>query len=535
MYSFNIRKEKDYFLLPASPTPNGRMHLGHIAGPYLKMDILKRKVQRGGGNSFLVSGSDVYESHIEIKATQLNISEEDVCNRFHELIVKDFEALDIEFDLFINPLETVYRERFASRERELFQDLIDSGKVVQQEETFIYDTLQGRYLAGCWIKGKCPNCNSETGSYLCENCGLHYRPIDIFRSENYPGAELRKSSSLYLQLNPQRLSLAIEQVSNGKFLDIFQKYVELQGPYIRLTTPQDSGVEWTVNADERQVIFSYLANLLAYIFFADVCKEKFGLSENPLSKNSSFVTAVSFGTDTVLPFTAGLMAVGDTLSEYRSFDHYISNYLYNLNGEKFSTSRGNVIWGGDIVHLANVQSDLVRYYLTKQNPENEVKNFNVDDFIDTVNLVLYQRHNQSIDSACARAESGNMIENSLYQELEHLICQQNTCMEPPVFNFSGSLDPIERWVDLYNEWRDEERDVYAYWWLKGYALLAYPVMPDVSKKLWSHLSREIEIRLDNFFGDMTLQVPFESIPQFRTLTYDELAKCLPSRMLSDVS
>ncbi|MFK7000957.1 class I tRNA ligase family protein [Flavobacterium oreochromis] len=528
---FNISKEKKFFLLPASPTPNGRMHLGHISGPYLKMDVLKRKIQRGGGTALLVSGSDVYESHMESKALQLGISTDEACNKFHKLILKDFEALDIEFDFFINPLDDEFRESFATREKELLQNLVDSGKVIKKDEIFIFDSVQKKYLAGCWIKGNCPNCKATTSSYLCENCGMHYRPIDIFDQKNYPDANLYDAASLYLKLDFENLLELINKVNNGSFTELFKQYIQIQGPYIRLTTPQETGIEWPVNDSEKQVIFSYTANLLAYVFFADICKEKMKLKEHPLAKDSAYTSIVSFGVDTVLPFTAGLMGIGETLDHYKSFDYYISNYLYHLNGEKFSTSRGNVIWGNDIVSISGIQPDVVRYYLTKQNPEKETKNFDINDFIDLVNTELCGKHNKAIKEAIvSSSNSPHVLCQDLFNNLQEMLVQQNNYIEPPEFAFSKLLLPVELWVSSYLKMSKEAKKNNSYWWLKGYALLVYPVMPNISKKLWRSLCFENEINFENFFIGNQLQENIAPDVYFREISYEILEKCLPGKL-----
>ncbi len=535
--SFNTPTEKKYFLLPASPTPNGRMHLGHIAGPYLKMDIFRRKVQRNQGTALLVSGSDVYESYVEAKAQQLNLTEEQVCNKFHDLIIKDFEALDIKFDLFINPLKEEFVDRFALREQELMQMVIDNGNVIEREETFIYDSKNQKYLHGCWIQGICPNCNHPTGSYLCENCGTHYRPMDIFDPKNYPDAELIKSSALYLKLDTEKLIAQIAQVYDGSFVTIFEKYIELQGSYIRLTTLQKTGVSWQWKPEEKQVIFTYLANLFAYIFFADVSKEQLNLTENPLEKDSSFVSVVSFGIDTVIPFTAGLMAVGAELNKYKSFDYYIPNYLYLLNGQKFSTSRNQVIWGSDIVNISHIQSDAVRYYLTKQNPENQEENFDISDFIKTINTVLYEEHNTTIQDAYSKISihKEQQLTNDLFSYLDKNIVAQNQSINPPVFNFSELIDPIQKWVNTYQQWTEEQKIENCYWWLKGYALISYPILPNISQKIWKNLTSTEEVTLSNFFVDNSLQVDPLRGKQFEKVTYEAIEKCLPEQLKTPVT
>jgi methionyl-tRNA synthetase len=51
----------------------------------------------------------------------------------------------------------------------------------------------------------------------------------------------------------------------------------------------------------------------------------------------------------------------------------VVNEFYELSGEKFSTSRGHLVWGADL--LAEVPRDLVRFYLALTGPEFQRTNF----------------------------------------------------------------------------------------------------------------------------------------------------------------
>ena len=534
-YQFNFSKEKNYFLVPEMPTPNGRMHLGHLAGPYLKMDVIKRKVKRGEGLAYIASGSDVYESYVELKAVQLDTDERQVCNYFHEQILKDFEALNIDFDLYINPLDEKYNLQFISRQKDLMKVLIDSGAVVEREEMFPYDPINKRFLSGCWIKGECPNCRNTSGSYLCENCGTHYRPIDIFTELNYPEAKCVKGKALYLKFDAERLLQKVREIEITFYEEIITRYIELQGPYIRLTAPQKTGIGWNLTLDDSQVLFTYSALLFFSIYCADLCP-KDATSVHPFDPESSFITIASFGIDNVVPYLAGVLAGGMELKRYKPFDYLLSNYFYHLNGEKFSTSRLHVIWGSDIVNEANVQSDAVRYYLIKKNPEFEKKNFEVDDFISTINNDLYGKFNDITGEVFKYLQIGKKYEknNQFLAELERLIVLQNKAVEPPKFNFADTLSAPQAWIDLYNNLGVIEKKANAYWWLKGFAFLTYPVLPEFSTAVWKKLSTNIEITKSNFFhSDMAISNDFSDIV-FNRIDYDSMEKCLPQTLKAKI-
>lgn len=97
-------KPRDHLLVPGIPSPNGALHLGHIAGPFLRMDALARYVRMRGGRVFLISGTDALESYVLHTATRTGTEPASVARRFHRLIETDLGSLDIETDAFIDPL-----------------------------------------------------------------------------------------------------------------------------------------------------------------------------------------------------------------------------------------------------------------------------------------------------------------------------------------------------------------------------------------------------------------------------------------------
>ncbi len=65
-----------------------------------------------------------------------------------------------------------------------------------------------------------------------------------------------------------------------------------------------------------------------------------------------------------------LMAHGDRYVEPHAI---VSNEFYELENQKFSTSKGHVVWAADLV--AEVPRDLVRFYLALTAPEHSRTNF----------------------------------------------------------------------------------------------------------------------------------------------------------------
>lgn len=532
--TFNFPAEKKYFLVPEMPTPNGRMHLGHIAGPYLKMDVLKRKVERGNGEAYLYSGSDVYESYVELKASQLNLPTDTICNHFHKLILNDFKALNINFDFFINPLDDTWFKDFTAFHKVLAQNLADSKMLVEKDETFLYDKKNERYINGCWAKGICPNCKKQTGSYLCENCGTHYRPQDIINLKDYPDAEIVEGKSVYLKLDTQKIFEHLDKMRIEPFKKILERYIELQGPFVRLTTPQKTGVNWSWNNISNQVLYTYTSLLFFSIYCGRIFQCQHHLKPNPFDVDSDFITIASFGIDNAIPYLGGVLGGGIALANYKPFDYYLYNYFYDLNNQKFSTSRVHVIWGSDIVEISNIQSDAVRYYLCMINPEFEKKNFDVNQFIHTINKNLIETVNHFVIDAFNRIEVNKnyQIDATLLDKINYAIVNQNKYITLPNFNLSQFAHSINEWIFNYKDLDETAKFQYAYWWLKTFTYLSYPILPEFSSKMWKNFSTTDKINNNTFFETNALLSSNIDGLLFNKVDYNQLKLSLPETILN---
>ncbi|PZR04407.1 MAG: hypothetical protein DI539_25565 [Flavobacterium psychrophilum] len=526
--SFDFPADGNYFLITGMPTPNGRIHLGHIAGPYLRMDVLKRKVQRNNGKAYLCSGSDVYESYVELKANQLHQSPEDVANYFHELIIKDFKALDIEFDIFTNPLTDGNLQEFKQRQQTLIKEWISGGHVVEFDEMIPYDPISGRYLTGCWIQGACPNCNKKTGSYLCENCGFHYKPQDILNFKDYPGVIMQSAKCLYLKLDIQAVMENAKKIQNAKFVQLLESYIRSQGPYIRLTTMQQTGIPFIWDSVKGQVVFTYTGLLLFSIICGDILQNTYGLEQNPMAATSGFICCASFGIDNVIPFLAGIHAGGLLLPGYRPFDYYFCNYFYYLNGQKFSTSKSHVIWAADIIELSNIQPDAVRYFLCKINPELQTENFDTYHFVRTINEDLCEGINNAVRYAMGYLTGGEIYEinERLFPDIENIVFKQEQSAVPEDFSLTLFLEPITEWIDYFDT-ATEKDSQFCYWWLKTLAYLCYPIMPRFAQSVWSQLTGNfIVARTDYYESKVVISAETEKIA-FHIIEYTQVEKSLP--------
>src|SRR5262245_45192811 len=208
---------RKFFLTPVCLVPNGRAHLGHVAGPLLKMDVLRRHLKRAGAHVKMISLSDVHEAHVLIRAYLEGTTPEAIANRFHAQIVRDLSILGIEYDDLINPLNPEWADIYKTINLDFLDSIIQAGNaVVRREPLPILAETGGAQASGGswrpqvgdpivsgWLKGKCPSCEQPLVGFFCESCGGHFAPSEMVQpgTAYFPGTvRFEERSSLFLNL-----------------------------------------------------------------------------------------------------------------------------------------------------------------------------------------------------------------------------------------------------------------------------------------------------------------------------------------------
>ena len=225
----------------------------------------------------------------------------------------------------------------------------------------------------------------------------------------------------------------------------------------------------------------------------------------------------------------GGIAGGMETGLYKPTDYFLPNHFFQLEGAKFSTSRGHAIWGNDIVHKTPATADAVRYFLILQNPEHQKQDFKVDAFISFVNeeLVeglqpLLQQYWYNLDQYANVAAPDQLI-----QKLDTLLHQQLAFLTPPGFELLRSTEPLQEWIEL-----GEEGRIDPYWWLKGFSLLAYPIIPACAVAIWEKLGCSGNPSEADFFSNSQVQ-PNNEIPVFfNPLNWESLKPALPATLIT---
>ncbi|WP_090812769.1 methionine--tRNA ligase [Paraburkholderia tuberum] len=530
---------RKFFLMPIPPTPNGRLHLGHIAGPYLRMDMLCRYLRSQGHRVRVVSAVDGFDSYVLWKGLQETRQPEDVCRDYHAQIARDLAALDIEVDDFLDLVQGPYAASHADNARRAVETLVASGCTETITEKVLYSRATGRYLTGAWLTGQCPQCEAPAAGYFCEACGAHFRPESMLHPEPRMGdadLEWRETENLFLRV-PDEAELLRRLQSAGapeKFIAVVLRSLSRERGLFRLTAPGDWGVAWSADRwGNPRVLFE------AGWEYGLTCGERYaqmaGGEAHPMIHGSDVTTLVSFGIDNAVLLLAGSVAVMNALPERQPFDHVLTNYFYNLQGSKFSTSRLHVVWAADIVDMTPASSDAVRYFLARESPEEQTTNFDVGDFIRFVNDDLAGMMQARIYAAWETLTRGPQrewsISASVAERFEASSSTLDHAFRLDAVSARAACAVLLAWVGLPRV--DLGSPEEAYGWLKGLAYFAAPVMPRLAAELWRGLGHEgMPLRHDMLCAS-TPHAQGNCRAWFSPLSLESLRPCLPVSLSLD--
>lgn len=534
--SFRLKPAtRPWFLTPVNLVPNGRAHLGHIAGPLLKMDILARHLRRRGDQVSLISSSDVHETHVLVRAQQEGRSPAEVANDYHQQVANDLAALDIRYDAFLNPLDAEWQEPYQRLNVELVDALVAAGVTRVEREKFAWGRDSQDWVIGGFLAGSCPRCGTRGVSFFCEACGNHFQPQDVVdpapRLCN-EALEWREDASLFLSLpDSTALLRRFDQMAlRPDFRAIVSNYISREGARIRLTLPGQWGVPYPVPGSATpHCIFTYSGVLFGcHLLCGEAWGRLTGRGINAFAPDSDARTVISFGIDNAIPFIVGVLGCGIGQDRFRPVDDYLVNYFYSLEGAKFSTNRRHVIWGGDLTGKTPLESDLARLYLASVNPEFATADFQLEDCLEQTNR---WRCDLLAATDPGLIPPGIVIGTPpapLLALLDELLGRQDRALDPACFALVDVVAPLQAWLDRRTAFAPLPSD--QYWWRKGLALLAAPLLPQMAERLWREAGMAGQPSLAEYLEIGAIRMADQPLWSATPLTRQDLKPCLPASL-----
>ncbi|TNE71775.1 methionine--tRNA ligase [bacterium] len=368
----------------ALPYANGPLHLGHLAGAYLPSDLYVRYKRLAGEDIVFICGSDEHGVAITIAAEKAGVKPQDIIDKYHTINKKAFEDFGIAFDYYGRTSSPVHHET----SQEFFTNLHDKGIFKQKEEEQLFDEKAGMFLPDRYVKGTCPVCGFEEAyGDQCEKCGSSLSPSELKNPKSTLTGEtpiLKKTTHWYLPLGEQQAFIEswINTKTDWKSNVLGQvKSWLTQGLADRaITRDLNWGVKVPLPHSEGKVLYVWLDAPIGYI---SATKEWAIEQGNPdlwktYWQDNDTRLLHFIGKDNIVFHCIMFPSILKTHGDYILPDNVPANEFLNLEGKKFSTSRGWAVWLHE--YLEAFDADLLRYALGSTLPELKDGDFSWKDF-----------------------------------------------------------------------------------------------------------------------------------------------------------
>lgn len=385
-------EKRDIFIGGAWPYANYYLHVGHLAA-LLPGDILARYFRGKGDNVIYVSGSDCHGTPITERAKKKNVSPEEIATLYHNEFVKTFNNLGFEYDEYSSTMS----EHHIKYVMDQFKKMLDNGYIYEKEELQDYCEKCDSFLSDREIVGICPHCGGKSTGDQCDVCGDSLDSSEVLdkHCKTCGSATIMKENKhLYFKLTAFESQLQ-ELINKNKdkwrknALGEAQKYIDM-GLVDRAATRQlNWGVPVPVKGYEDKRIYVWIEAVLGYLSVGKEVAEKRGIDfDRFMSKdNPNLKTYYVHGKDNIPFHTTIYPAIISAIkNNYNLPDYIVSSAYVNLDNEKMSKSKGNLITANELLEMFD--SDTLRFYFSFKGPETNDMNCSLSDIIQTHNKFL---------------------------------------------------------------------------------------------------------------------------------------------------
>jgi methionyl-tRNA synthetase len=370
-------------IIAATPTPNGDLHVGHLAGPYLAGDIYARYLRAIGRPVIYTTCTDDSQSYVVASAAKRATTPQALCEASTRAIGVSLAAVGISM-AGLPPIDDRYRQSVLSFVTRLY----DAGRFRLRTVRLPYAERSATYLFDGLVSGVCPVCLASSCGGTCENCG-HPNSFDELLDPHSTidptePVSYREQTVLVLPMEDYRERLseyftAHEDRWRPHSMQLIRELLAGKLPDIPVTVPGEWGIAAPFAETPGQILYPWIEAMPASMYSTwwaagqqdDQQPEAF--DEHWRAEHDAEVVYFHGFDNTYhwgLMDLVLLMAHGE---RYILPESNVCNEFYNLDGAKFSTSRNHLIRGADL--LAEVPRDLVRFYLALTAPEYQRTNF----------------------------------------------------------------------------------------------------------------------------------------------------------------
>jgi methionyl-tRNA synthetase len=474
-----------YLVTAAYHTPNGHLHLGHLAGPFLSGDVLARWLGVLGHDVRRITATDALEPYVLLSAIALGRDPREVAATYYASARDTLRGFDLHQDAFLDLSAEPWATEYRRRSRDLAAHFARRGRLHTRELRLGRSARSGRYLVGPFALGRCPGCGSEAAGTSCEACGLWFTPDKLRgvtpRLAADADPEWQSVPTRFLAAAPE---FGVEEVRRrfpAEFTGLLGDFLAHNGPWLHVSQPLGWGVRWDDPAlPAESVHVSYgLGSTVAADLISQAYQEITGHG-SPFARSGSATTVLTAGYDAALPCMFLLATMDDELDR-RPFDHHVLNSFVRLNGAKFSTSRGHVITGPDYLS-AGLPTDPFRLYGARLRTGDTEPNFRPADFAEYATTHWHDRLGALL--ARARDTAPDELDANTRDAVADALRRMARALALPNPDLRAGALVVEDWLAAGESGLAASA---PFWWLKALALLAQPYLPRWTESAWQGL------------------------------------------------
>ncbi len=351
----SVFDKKKTLVTTAIDYTNDVIHIGHAYQKVLADCVARfQRLVKGESNVYLLTGTDEFGSTSEKAAETKGISPLDFVTEVSEKDRAQLDSLNISYNRFIRTTDVDHQKTA----QEFFSKVLENGDIYKSK-------YEGLYCEGCEAHKTISELNEEG------QCLLHpTRKIQKLEEENYFFRWSKYSDFLLELLNS--LTFVMPEGKRKEMIAFVRNGLE----DIPVSRPKYK-VSWGIETpnDSEHVIYVWFDALINYYTAGN---------QTGFWDDNTYIIHF-LGKDNArwhaLLWPAMLKSAGYKLPD----TIYVHGFI-NLDGEKISKSRGNVIRPDELVTKYGV--DAVRYYFLKHGPIVEDVNISLNHFIEVYNADL---------------------------------------------------------------------------------------------------------------------------------------------------
>ena len=499
--------KRDIFIGGAWPYANYFLHVGHLAA-LLPGDLLAKYYSVIGVFVIYVSGSYCHGTGITERAKNENVEPNQIAEYYHTEFAKTFDRLGFEYDEY----STTMSEHHKEYVKEKFKKMIENGYIYEKEVEQDYCDECKTFLSDREIEGICPHCGGKSTGDQCDKCGASLDSTEVLDKhckKCHSKTILKNNKHLYFKLTEFENGLQ-ELINKNKLtwrknaLGEAQKYIDM-GLVDRAATRQlDWGVEVPVEGYEDKRIYVWIEAVLGYLSVGEEVAKSRGIDFDKFlsDDNANLKTYYVHGKDNIPFHTTIYPALLLSLKEnYRLPDYIVSSAYVNLNNEKMSKSKGNLITANELLDM--FESDTLRFYFSFKGPETNDMNCSIDDIIQTHNKFLVGMLGNFVNrnlSFIKKKFDGNITEGTIDEKIKeatnktyHLAGEyfEKGEIKNAVTSIMEYVNLANKYYDSREPWKQVKENISDFndttytclYMIANLSNLIEPVLPNASTKI----------------------------------------------------